>query len=66
MIQLLDEIFQFQMIGCIELLSQFFGHETIEIGTHHFPADVHTTAFVADEITQRNGSFNNVVTIVNT
>ena len=66
MIQLLDETLQFQMSVSLELFSQIIRHEAIEIGTHHFPADVHAATFIANEIAQRNGSFDNVIAIINT
>ena len=66
MIQTLDECLQIQMIRRFESYSQILGHETIEIGTHHFPADMHATAFVADEITQRHCLFRDSLTIVKT
>ena len=66
MIQALDEVLQHQMILRIELLPQILGHEAVEIGPHHFPADVHAAAFVTKEITQRNRFRRNLFPIVKT
>ena len=54
------------MICRIESLLQVLGHKAIEIRPHHFPADMHSAAFVTDEITQGNGLLSDAFAIVNT
>ena len=66
MLQLLDEILQLQMIFRIKFLPQILRHEAIEISPHHFPADVHATAFVTDHISQRYRFLNDICTIIKT
>ena len=66
MVKTLHEILQLQMVFRLELLPQVLGHEAVEICPHHFPADMHATAFVADEITQRHCLFRDFLTIVKT
>ena len=65
-IQMLDELFQFQRILSLELPPQILRHEAIEIGPHHFLANVHAATFVADEITKGNSLINHLLPIINT